>query len=314
MVHLLHNQGMAEHEDISRIRRYVRDERQAALLYRRLAESAATGEEVAILLRLADGEEAHAAHWQRVLGRLGVGPDTVAPRLGVRGALALAMGRRFGLIGAMPVLERHEGREIDEYTGDPHAPDSMVEEERAHTRMVRSLVPTWRGQVAGTLRAGVFGISDGIVSNLALVIGVVGAGGSDTAVVTAGIAGLVAGALSMAVGEYVSVASQREVLLAGAEKDHDPHARPLQAAVASLLTFAFGAIVPLAPFLLGSGVAAAMTALVLTGALLYVVGASLALLTMRSPVRSGLRQLLLGWGAAAVTYAVGLVVGAGVVA
>lgn len=305
---------MAQQDEISRIRRYVRDERQAALLYRRLAESAAQGEEAAVLHRLAEGEEAHAAHWERVLDHLGAGPDAVRPRLGPRGALALALGRRFGLIGAMPVLERHEGREIDEYTDEPHAPDSMVEEEIVHTRLVRSLVPAWRGQVAGTLRAGVFGISDGIVSNLALVIGVVGAGGSDGAVVTAGIAGLVAGALSMAVGEYVSVASQREVLLAGAEEDHDPHAKPVQAAVASLLTFAFGAVVPLVPFLLGSGVAAAVTALVLTGGLLYAVGASLALLTMRSPLRSGLRQLLLGWGAAALTYVVGLVVGAGVVA
>ncbi|HUG85051.1 MAG TPA: VIT1/CCC1 transporter family protein [Euzebya sp.] len=304
---------MVTEDEVARIRRYVRYERQAALLYRRLAETVEP-DEAAVLTRLAEGEDAHARYWERVLSHLGAdGPDGDTG-LGMRGRLALALGRRFGLVGAMPVLERHEGREIVEYTAEPHAPASMVEEERDHTEMVRSLVPSWRNEVAGTLRAGVFGISDGVVSNLALVIGVFGAGVGDSGVVTAGTAGLVAGAASMAVGEYVSVASQREVLLAGSEDGHDPHANPMQAAVASLLTFAFGAFIPLLPFLLLSGTSAAIVALVATGVLLYGVGAALSLLTMRSPIRSGLRQLGLGWGAAALTYAVGLMLGAGGVA
>ncbi|CAN5451485.1 hypothetical protein BH23ACT9_BH23ACT9_20670 [soil metagenome] len=297
-------------DEIDRIRRYVRDERDAALLYRRLAETV-DADEAAVLRRLAEGEEAHARHWERVLTQLGADEPDGGGRLRVRGLLALALGRRFGLIGAMPVLERHEGREIEEYAGEPHASPTMIAEEQDHSEMVRGLMPTWRSEVAGTLRAGIFGISDGVVSNLALVIGVLGAGLGDGAVVTAGIAGLVAGALSMAVGEWISVASQREVLLAGSDEDHDPHANPMRAAVASFLTFAFGAIVPLVPFLIGNGTAAAIAALLSTGVLLYGVGASLSLLTMRSPVRSGVRQLALGWGAAGLTYLVGLLLEAG---
>lgn len=296
-------------DDAERIRGYVTEERRAALLYRQLADGV-EGEDRDTLLRLADGEEAHAAHWERVLDQLGhPGPGgNVRLRLGAR--LAVSMARRWGLIGAMPVLERHEGREILDYIDEPHASDELVAEERGHTDMVRSLAPAWRSSVAGTLRAGVFGISDGVVSNLALVIGVFGAGALNSTVVTAGVAGLVAGATSMAVGEYVSVASQREVLQAGHDED-DENADPWRAAIASFVMFAFGAFVPLVPFLIVEGVPAALIALVVTGILLYAVGAALSLLTMRSALRTGMRQLGLGWGAAGLTYVVGVLMGTG---
>jgi VIT1/CCC1 family predicted Fe2+/Mn2+ transporter len=296
-------------DEVQRIRGYVTEERRAALLYRRLADTA-EGDDRRVLLRLAAGEEAHAEHWQRVLDQLGHAGPAGRIRLRFGASLAVSLARRFGLIGAMPVLERHEGREILGYSDEPRAPDGLVQEERDHTDMVRSLAPTWRSQVAGTLRAGVFGINDGVVSNLALVIGVFGAGAAPATVVTAGVAGLVAGALSMAVGEYVSVASQREVLQAGVDED-DEHADPWRAAVASFVTFAFGAFVPLIPFLAAQGVPAAAVAMAATGLLLYAVGAALSVLTMRPAVRSGLRQLALGWGAAGVTYLVGLVLGTG---
>lgn len=300
-------------EEIRRLREYLHHERRAAATYRGLAEHA-EGEQRAILLELADGEERHAAHWERVLERLGADPGDERP-LPLKNRLLLALGRRAGLLPVVPLLERHEGREIDGYADERHAPDSMVEEEREHARLVESLAPAWRSRTAGTLRAGVFGVSDGIVSNLALVIGVVGAGAAARTVVTAGWAGLVAGALSMAVGEYVSVASQREVLLggnSGSERD-DQSANPMRAALASFFTFAFGAFVPLLPFLVGSGLAAALVALALTGVLLYGVGAGLSLLTLRPAWRSGLRQLALGWGAAGVTYLVGTLMGNGAV-
>lgn len=296
-------------DELERIRGYVKDEREAALLYRRLAETV-QGQDRQTLLELADGEQAHAEHWEQVLHQLGANRLEDDVRLGLRARMALSLGRRFGLVGAMPVLEHHEGREILDYTEDPRAPETMIEEERGHTEMVRSLAPMWRSEVAGTLRAGVFGISDGVVSNLALVIGVFGAGASRSGIITAGIAGLVAGATSMAVGEYVSVATQREVLQAGFDED-DENADPWRAATASFVTFSFGAFVPLVPFLLTEGVVAALTALVATGVLLYVVGAALSLLTRRSAIRTGLRQLALGWGAAALTYLVGLWIGSG---
>lgn len=300
---------MTATDDVQRIRGYILREREAALLYRRLADLV-DGEERATLLTLAAGEEQHAQHWRVVLERLGGSDPDHEPRLRLNGRLALALGRRFGLLGAMPVLEHHEGQEILDYESDPHSPAGIVDDEREHTELVRSLAPKWRGEVAGTLRAGVFGFSDGVVSNVALVIGVFGSGASTAAIVTAGIAGLVAGALSMATGEYVSVASQREVLEAGADASADD-ARPMVAAVASFFTFAFGAVVPLVPFLFLDARTAAIAALVATGALLYTLGATLSLLTLHGAVRTGMRQLLLGWGAAGATYLVGTLIGSG---
>lgn len=294
-------------DDIDRAKGFLAQEREAALLYRRLAETV-DGEERETLLRLARGEDDHAAHWESVLERLGSTGHDDGATLGWGARLTLALGRRFGLVGALPMLERHEGREIADYTDHPEATEEMVQDERDHTEMVRSLAPTWRDELAGNLRAGVFGVSDGVVSNLALVIGVFGAGAETSAVATAGIAGLVAGALSMAVGEYVSVASQQEVLTVGGTDTGQGAAR--QAAITSFLTFGFGAMVPLLPFLVGGGTAAALSALAATGVLLYGVGAALSLLTLRSAVRSGLRQLGLGWGAALATYVIGLALGA----
>lgn len=294
-------------EQVERIRGYVARERDAALLYRRIAEVAGDDDR-ATLLRLAREEDQHADHWERVLVRLGADRPTASGRLRWSGRVALALGRRFGVAGAMPVLERREDREAEDYAGEPHAPDELLADEVRHGELVRGLAPTWREEVAGPIRAGVFGVSDGTVSNLALVLGVAGSGAGNDAIVTAGIAGLVAGAASMAVGEYVSVATHTEVLAASSEGPVSvTEAR--RAAVASLVTFAFGALVPLVPFILGSGTAATLGSLLAGGLLLFTVGATLSLLTLRPATRMGLRQLGLGWGAAALTWGVGSLVG-----
>jgi vacuolar iron transporter family protein len=224
---------------------------------------------------------------------------------------------------------------------------------------------------SGWLRASVFGAMDGLVSNFALIAGMVGGTAAADAdaqlVVLAGVAGLAAGAFSMAAGEYTSVASQAEYALAQVAKERDeiianPHAEraelvamyvdkgidrrtaeamadeihsdvdravqvhameefgvdpddvpsPAVAAVSSFLSFSLGAAVPLAPFLLG---ATAMTglwaALVTTLTALFVCGAIVAKVTVRSWWWSGLRQMSLGGAAAAVTYLFGSLVGAG---
>ncbi len=80
-----------------------------------------------------------------------------------------------------------------------------------HHHIVHPHAEPHRSNRAGWLRAAVLGANDGVVSTAALIVGVIGAGGSSTAVRTAGIAGLAAGALSRAAGEYVSVASQRDI-------------------------------------------------------------------------------------------------------
>ena len=101
----------------------------------------------------------------------------------------------------------------------------MAADERVHEEVVRGLAARGRAKVSGTFRAAVFGANDGLVSNLALVLGVSGGGVSPQAVLLTGLAGLLAGALSMGAGEYVSVRSQRELLEASAP-DPRPHGVP----------------------------------------------------------------------------------------
>nr|WP_255479417.1 VIT1/CCC1 transporter family protein [Quadrisphaera sp. RL12-1S] len=96
----------------------------------------------------------------------------------------------------------------------------MAADEQVHGEVVRGLAARGRARVSGTFRAAVFGANDGLVSNLALVLGVAGAGTSAAAILLTGISGLLAGALSMAAGEYVSVRSQRELIAASAPAPH----------------------------------------------------------------------------------------------
>ncbi len=221
-----------------------------------------------------------------------------------------------------------------------------------------------RDVTGGPLRPTVFGAMDGLVSNFALISGVAGSSATPGTVALAGLAGLVAGAFSMAVGEYTSVASQSELAKAEldverlelrrnpeAELDElaamyvqrgldpdlarqvaeqlsaDPeqafrvHAReelgvdpddlpsPWTAAIASFLSFTVGAFVPLLPYLLGT--TSLLISLVLSVLGLFGVGAVTARFTNRGWLYSGLRQLVLGGLAAAVTYAVGRAVGTG---
>jgi VIT1/CCC1 family predicted Fe2+/Mn2+ transporter len=90
----------------------------------------------------------------------------------------------------------------------------MAADELIHEEVVRGLAARGRARVSGTFRAAVFGANDGLVSNLALVLGVSGGGAAASTVLLTGLAGLLAGALSMAAGEYISVRSQQELLAA----------------------------------------------------------------------------------------------------
>ena len=296
-----------------RIRRYVEEELRAAATYRALAQRV-EGRPRRTLERLAVGEERHALAWADIAQRLGIEIPTDTPRAPLRARWLAWLAARVGLLAVVPLLERHEGAEIDRYAGEEQAPAGIVDEEREHAALLATLAPGWRTRASGALRAGTFGISDGLVSNLALVMGVVGASTERSAVVIAGVAGLLAGALSMGVGEYVSIASQREVLVGGlvVDESSDAVGSPLHAALASFVTFTVGAFVPLLPFLIGGGTAAAVTSLALTGLALYGVGAAITLLTLRPAWRSGSRQLLLGYLAAAATFGIGSALGVAV--
>jgi VIT1/CCC1 family predicted Fe2+/Mn2+ transporter len=153
------------------------------------------------------------------------------------------MARATGLDTVLGTLEENEGADAGMYDDEPEALDSMPVDEREHAEVFRSMIqgspiPTITSRVAksslgyepwhkvdtsGSVRAAVFGISDGLVSNTALVMGFAGAslnGSLDNGTVLfAGLAGLLAGAFSMAAGEYVSVASQRDLFMREIEKE-----------------------------------------------------------------------------------------------
>lgn len=188
-------------------RRRLADERAESKLYRRLAERR-SGEERAILLGLADAEGRHAAHWETLLGE-DVGRSR---RAGLRMGLLAWLAARFGSVFVLALAQRAESR--SPYEEDVDATRSMAADERVHEEVLRGLAARGRARVSGTFRAAVFGANDGLVSNLSLVLGVSGAGVATSAVLLTGLAGLLAGALSMGAGEYVSVRSQRELLAA----------------------------------------------------------------------------------------------------
>ena len=218
---------------------------------------------------------------------------------------------------------------------------------------------------SNSLRAAVLGASDGLLSNLNLVMGVSGADLANNSILVTGMAGLLAGSCSMALGEWLSVQSSRELyerqikierrevaevpdeeeeelaLIYEAKGLPEAQARTLAAkimtnqttaldtlareelgidpdelggsawaaAITSFFLFAIGAIIPVAPFILLTGNHAVVASLLVSGLGLFVIGAGITLLTGRSIFYSGMRQVVFGFAAAAITFGVGRLIG-----
>ena len=200
-------------------REYLRSELQAAAVYSALAHTEQDAARAEVFEKLVDAEMRHAARWAE---KLGIDPDSLEPStLGIQSRLVQWVARFLGTRRVVPLLLRGEDSEIAVYASDPEARD-LVREERDHSRILRGLYSTealghrWSpvGVMGGSgrLRAAVLGVNDGLVSNFSLVMGVAGGtGGNPQFVLLAGVAGLLAGAFSMAAGEYVSMRSQRDV-------------------------------------------------------------------------------------------------------
>ncbi|WP_204576085.1 VIT1/CCC1 transporter family protein [Clavibacter michiganensis] len=205
---------------VRRWRQYLADERAEAAVYRDLA-GRRTGEEREILLALAEAEGRHADHWIELLGNRVGKPVRGDIRTRILGLLA----RRFGSVFVLALAQRAESR--SPYADDADATDAMAADERVHEEVVRGLATRGRMRLSGTFRAAVFGANDGLVSNLALVLGITATGVANSVILATGLAGLLAGALSMGAGEFVSVRSQRELLEASAPdpgtRDALPH-------------------------------------------------------------------------------------------
>src|SRR6476660_9621475 len=209
-------------EEASRFRELLAAERRSADLYDGLAE-AAHGERRELLNQLAAVERRHAEHWAGKLAERG----EPVPEPGSRGSRTRVLSwlaRRFSIDAVLPYLEHAERADAGTYRDDPQATSEMAASERSHARVLTQLrggdsddrdvlrrsEPWHRGDRSGALRAAVFGVNDGLVSNTSLVMGFAGSGASASTILFAGLAGLMAGAFSMSVGEYISMRSQKE--------------------------------------------------------------------------------------------------------
>jgi VIT1/CCC1 family predicted Fe2+/Mn2+ transporter len=364
----------------------LRLERDAIILYEALAGIEKDPQRASAFERIAANERRHAGIWADKLRERGIDvpPAPIRPR--PRVAVILFLARLFGTKAISDLVTSLEGDEEELYEGQSSPEvDAIAADEREHAEIWRRLKDPdhdperdiagrerWhRSGRSGTLRAVIFGVSDGLVSNLALVMGVAGASGPSSGqghfILLAGVAGLLAGAFSMAAGEYISMQSQRELFerqieLERAEMeampeeeeaemasiyrakgfrddeakaiahrlfenpehaldqlireelglDPDELGSPMRAAFGSFVAFAGGAFVPVIPYLLASGVAAFVAAIVISLLALFAVGGAVSLLTGRSVVFSGARQVAIGAAAAVVTFIVGTAIGVSV--
>jgi vacuolar iron transporter family protein len=371
--------AMTESGPTSRYRANLRGEVDSAALYHALAQAEEDPHLAEVYRRLAAVEEAHAEFWKRQLGRVGARVGRL--RLGWRARALTWLARRFGPQFVLPTIGSLEQRDSTLYDDQPEAVGGgLPAAERSHNRIVQSVVESLPGGISGSalarlegrhrmggnaLRAAVLGANDGLVSNLSLVMGVAGASAAGNTILLTGLAGLVAGACSMAMGEWLSVTSSRELnqkqidieadelkrmpeeekeemtliyqakglsqeqaraladrLMANKETALDTLVReelgidpaelggsPWTAAASSFCLFAAGAIFPVAPFFWLHGTPALLASLALSGLALVLIGAGTSLFTGRGLAISAMRQLVIGFAAAGLTYGVGHLVG-----
>jgi VIT1/CCC1 family predicted Fe2+/Mn2+ transporter len=364
--------------EIKRIRRNWQGEVDGVEIYTRLAKAEKDTERSRIFLDLAETEKGHLRRWTEKLREAGVElPEHPRPSPRVR--IMCFVADRIGPKAVLPMISAMESSGFDNYMSQADAGPEMARAERAHSRTLSTMYSPGGGtdvagiargerwhrvDTGGTLRAAIFGISDGLLSNLSLVIGVAGANPEGRFIVLAGIAGLLAGAFSMGAGEYVSVTSQRELFerqielereelesnpeeeqhelaliyrakgLPAAEADSlaakiiadrgvalETLAReelglnpeglgsPWGVALSSFTAFAAGAIIPVVPWLFGSSTPYFVASVIVGGLAMFGVGAAVSLFTGRNFVYAGMRQLGIGAGAAAVTFAIGKAIG-----
>ena len=367
---------MNDSQSQRRYRANLQGEVDGAAVYRALAESEADPKLAEVFRRLAAMESAHAEFWR---GRMGAKGATFGLAPSLRARTLAWMARRFGPGFVIPALAAAEARDSSAYDKQADARGAgLPADERSHARIMRAVAD--QGGMAGpslamlegrhrgggnTLRAAVLGANDGLVSNLSLVMGVAGAVQNESTLLLTGLAGLVAGACSMAMGEWLSVNSARElaqkqIAIEKAELEQAPEeeieeialiyeakglprpqaealARQMMAnketaldtlvreelgidpddlggsawtaAISSFLLFSVGAVFPVAPFLFLHGEIAVGASLVASGVALALIGAGTSLFTGRGIAFSALRQLLVGYAAAAITYAIGMLAG-----
>lgn len=213
-------------DDTRRYRDNLRDELDGATLYTALSASEGDPNRKDLFLQLARAEATHAQVWRNKLMAAGVKEGAYMPSF--RTGLLAKLARRFGPGFVMPAIAAAEFSDRNKYAGQPDA-QALAAEERGHAAVVQLIARTstgggiitgadiaqgepWHTAASGNnLRAAVLGASDGLVSNFCLIMGIAGAGAQNRAILLTGLAGLIAGACSMALGEWLSVTNAREL-------------------------------------------------------------------------------------------------------
>ncbi|MER3435113.1 MAG: rubrerythrin family protein [Leptolyngbya sp. ERB_1_1] len=371
---------MAQSAEVDRYLENWQDEIESAFLYRALATAEKQPALAEVYRKLAVTEETHAAFWEEKLQRAGY--RLPKRRIGWRTRALAQFAQWFSPQFVLPTVNAME--QVDSHSYDAQAETQHTRlpvEERSHARLLQAITSSsntgieggtlaqieGRHRTAGgnSLRAAVLGASDGLLSNLSLVMGVAGANLNSESILLTGIAGLLAGACSMALGEWLSVQSARELyerqirierreveevpdeeeeelaliyqakglpqaqaqtLAARMMQNHEAALDALSreelgidpdelggsawvAAFTSFFLFAIGAIIPVAPFFFVSGSTAVIASLICSGLGLFLIGAGITLLTGRSILYSGLRQVIFGFAAAGITFGVGRLLG-----
>ena len=355
------------------------DERNSAFLYELISSVEKDPKLAEIYGRLAKVELKHAQKWEDELKARGMEVPEFKPTL--RTKVLGWLARRLGPEVIIPSMQAMEQEGATSYKGQG-APNEMVGDEASHAGLLYQITrSTLRGGLEGgalaqlegrhkatggnALRAAVLGANDGMVSNLSLVMGVAGASMNNHAILITGLAGLLAGAISMALGEWLSVQSARELFenqikvekleiarnpaeeaeelamiyearglkpeqatllanqilgnqdsaietLAREELGVNPSelgGSAWEASITSFLLFALGAIVPVSPFIFFTGTTAVIVSILFSTVGLFVLGSFITLFTGQRLLYSGMRMVIFGLLAAAVTFGIGRLIG-----
>lgn len=361
------------------IKEIIQTEIDAAYMYRELAAMQEDAQIKSFYEEMAKIEEGHRDDFfKETKAKM---PSFKLPEVSRRAKILVSLSKRFGeniLINALLNTESSMG--AAEMTKKLKTGHKLSGSENRHLEILKNIqkmsgssigkVETQHRNVGGNaLRAAVLGANDGLVSNMSLVMGVAGASPEGNSVIIAGVAGLLAGAISMALGEWISVKSsqelyerqmeieryeveskpeeeKRELVLLYKAKGLNPEAAeklaeeafknkdkahiilvneelginleelnnsPWEAAIASFILFVVGAIIPLFPFFITTGFQGILWSMICSTIGLFGIGAAITLITARSWVKSGFRQVIFGLAAAAVTYGIGRLVGATII-
>jgi len=209
--------------DVARWRDNLQGEIDGTAIYLAMAEAERDASLATVYRRLAEAETRHASLWESKLREEGAWRG--APRPSWRARILMTAARRVGPEFVAATIAGRESKDRGHYDDQPEARGtSLPRDERSHARVLKQItgdglagpaIARLEGRHRATggnaLRAAVLGVDDGLVSNFGLVMGVAGAGGDTHAIGIAGVAGLLAGSLSMALGEWLSVQSAREL-------------------------------------------------------------------------------------------------------